>query len=385
MMSSDTIQNRNLLHYFVDNPEEAQMEWQNSCVGFENSMHQLSPYIGKLKSVIARYLILKYSKPGDLVVDPFSGAGTVPLEAALHGRNVFASDISPYARILTKGKLSVLKTEENSLSITNRLLNKSFKQPIPDLRKVPCWIRKFFHPETLKEAIRFSKVCRKEGYEFFLSCFLGILHHQRPGFLSYPSSHLVPYLKDRKFPKFQYPQMYEYRDVRSRLVAKIKRAYKRHIPLSNNLHWKFRQCDIQNLSFPEKFDCLITSPPYMNTLDYGRDNRLRLWFIDPSGKDTVDNPVTKGKEVFQLAMKSMAKKVNKHLKLKGYCILIVGERINLGSRYPLSESICKIFAQNTDSLTLQRIIRDEIPDIRRARRDCRGTKSEHILIFQKRK
>jgi len=59
------------------------------------------------------------------VVGPFSGAGTVPLEAALQERNVFASDISPYARILTRGKLSVLKREEDALNMADHL-NESF-------------------------------------------------------------------------------------------------------------------------------------------------------------------------------------------------------------------------------------------------------------------
>jgi hypothetical protein len=51
---------------------------------------------------------------------------------------------------------------------------------------------------------------------------LGILHHVRPGFLSYPSSHLVPYLRKMKYPPEQFADMYAYRDVRSRLIAKVK-------------------------------------------------------------------------------------------------------------------------------------------------------------------
>ena len=81
------------------------LRWADSCTHQECSLHQLSPYIGKLKSVIAQDLILKYSKPGQLVADMFCGSGTVPLEAARLGRQVFASDMSQYAVTLTKGKL----------------------------------------------------------------------------------------------------------------------------------------------------------------------------------------------------------------------------------------------------------------------------------------
>jgi hypothetical protein len=70
----------------------APKRWKKSCANTECSLHQLSPYIGKLKSSIARELVERYSEPGDLVVDPFAGAGTIPFEALMRGRRTFASD-----------------------------------------------------------------------------------------------------------------------------------------------------------------------------------------------------------------------------------------------------------------------------------------------------
>src|ERR1035438_1917042 len=66
-----------------------------SVANRECSLHQLAPYIGKLKSAIARELILAYSRVDDLIADPFSGAGTIPLEALLASRRIFAADVSP--------------------------------------------------------------------------------------------------------------------------------------------------------------------------------------------------------------------------------------------------------------------------------------------------
>lgn len=68
--------------------------WKEPCANFESTLHQLSPYIGKIKSSIAGDLIEKYTNPGELVIDPFSGAGTIPLEALIRGRRTFAADIS---------------------------------------------------------------------------------------------------------------------------------------------------------------------------------------------------------------------------------------------------------------------------------------------------
>lgn len=88
-------------------------------------------------------------------------------------------------------------------------------------------VRQFFHPRTLKEAIKFVTVCKRDENNFLFACFLGILHHQRPGFLSYPSSHLVPYLREKKYPRDQFPELYQYRELRPRLLSKIQRAYAR--------------------------------------------------------------------------------------------------------------------------------------------------------------
>jgi len=47
----------------------------------------------------------------------------------------------------------------------------------------------------------------------------------------------------------------------------------------------------------------------------------------------------------------------------------------------LSHFVCNIVADYAPSLKLLEVMEDHIPDIRRSRRDCRGTKTEHFLIF----
>jgi hypothetical protein len=364
-------------------PSPAPDHWHQSCVHSECTLHQLSPYIGKLKSSIAHDLIRTYSRPGDLVIDPFAGSGTIPLEAALLGRRVFAADISPYAKFLTTAKLNPPSCLEEAIEKAETILTMAMSQPTSDNENIPGWVRRFFHPQTLEEAVKFASIGRTLGNEFYMACFLGILHHERPGFLSFPSSHLVPYLRDKKYPPLDFPGMYEYRPLRPRLLAKISRVYKRNAGFPRNLAWLFRQSKIEDLEFPEGFDCLLTSPPYMNALDYGRDNRLRLWFINPEEGETTDNPVTRDREAFHRAMTIMAQKINKNIKKGGFCILIVGERLAGSKNADLSNNICRILAEKAPALKLNTIIKDNIPDIRRARRNCRATKTEHILVYQR--
>ena len=365
-------------------PLSAPEVWRDSCLNTENSMHQLSPYIGKLKSSIARDLVVSYSEPGDLIVEPFCGAGTIALEAALLGRRVFASDVSSYSRILSLAKLRCPETLSDALKSANALLGEAEAIGPGNTDQVPEWVRVFFHSQTLAEVVTFAALCREPGREFFMACLLGILHHQRPGFLSYPSSHLVPYLRQKKFPPQLYPEMYAYRELRPRLLAKIERAYKRGAVLPERNLCRFVQSRIEELSFPGDFDCLITSPPYMNMLDYSRDNRLRLWFIDPKAEIPPEGSASDQKQNFVSAISTMFQKVELHLNSKKHCVVIVGERISRAKSISLSDYICETAAKDAPSLRLTRVIKDDIPDVRRARRHYRGTKTEHILVFRKR-
>ena len=254
--------------------------------------------------------------------------------------------------------------------------------PSPDLRNVPKWIRTFFHAETLRETLKWTGVLRKEGDFFLMSCLLGILHHQRPGFLSYPSSHLVPYLRSTKYPKADYPEMYEFRDVLPRLSAKVKRAFRRYNSTSLERTTKVQRTYIECSKWPHTVDAVITSPPYMNALDYVRDNRLRLWFLGQNQRLPTDSTLS-SMEGFRSASAALAKKVELHLRGGRYCVIVIGEKCTrLGQRYP-SDQLCEIFERYAPSLFLKQVIRDHIPDVRRARKGQRGVKNENTLIFQK--
>jgi DNA modification methylase len=65
-------------------------------------------YRGNWAPQIPRALILKYTEPGDTVLDPMVGSGTTCIEAVLLGRNCIAVDINYNAVILTHHRLYYL-------------------------------------------------------------------------------------------------------------------------------------------------------------------------------------------------------------------------------------------------------------------------------------
>ncbi|HWQ17823.1 MAG TPA: DNA methyltransferase [Sulfolobales archaeon] len=63
-------------------------------------------YRGNWAPQIPRNLILRYSRPGELVLDPMCGGGTTLVEAKLLGRNAIGVDINYEAVILTLDRLN---------------------------------------------------------------------------------------------------------------------------------------------------------------------------------------------------------------------------------------------------------------------------------------
>ena len=335
---------------------------------------------------MARFLIANYTNPGDLIVDPFCGSGVVPLEAALEGRQVLAGDRNPYAVTLTRAKLlppaNLHEAERQLDTVWSISRDYLYRQ---DLRKVPTWVRKFFHRETLRSALAFRDACVDCQDHFLLACLLGILHHQRPGFLSFPSSHLIPYLRDRKFPQSLYPDMYTERDVYSRLLAKLRRTFRRP-PCPYPFAHQIFHCDARFFPPSKTINAVITSPPYMNELDYIRDNRLRLWFIERSLPVEHDMGARNRERAYVDLMQAVCTHLALSIESGGYIILVVGEagrgRGMPGNTARLTQQLFKSSAILRD-FSLDALYHDAVPDIRRSRRECRGTKIETILIYRR--
>lgn len=63
-------------------------------------------YRGNFSPYVAKNIILRYSKPNDLVLDQFVGGGTTLIECKLNNRNAIGIDINPNAVEITNNKLN---------------------------------------------------------------------------------------------------------------------------------------------------------------------------------------------------------------------------------------------------------------------------------------
>jgi hypothetical protein len=366
----------------LDQANAFRSEWTGSAWQSESTFHQLSPYIGKTKSSMAAPLVARYIEPGGILCDPFSGCGTFAFEAWRAGCHVVANDLSPYAKLLTRAKLFPYRSLDDARQDFGAMARRvRLQRDSPDLRSVPGWVREFFHTETLREIVTWTEVLTSGRRWFLLACLMGILHHQRPGFLSYPSSHTVPYLRIKKFPRRDFPKLYEYRSVANRLEAKVVRAFRRVPELDFELRRRCFSRRADKLEFGERVDAIITSPPYMRQLDYGRDNRLRLWFLGCRDWRSLDRAVSPREQAFLALMGRCFRRWRNVLAPNGYCVLVIGDACSRDGRDNLPDVVARM-ATEDHGFSFVSAQTDRIPNERRVRRGIVGSISETILVLR---
>ena len=137
------------------------------------------------------------------------------------------------------------------------------------------------------------------------------------------------------------------------------------------------------MSLGRELDAIVTSPPYMNALDYVRDNRLRLWFLDRRTEDYSPEPTDKN-EQFDALTAAFATNALSRLRAGGRCVLIVGETVLRKRKrsHPAERILAKILTIDR-TLQIEQVIQDEIPDVRRSRRTGSATKRELVLVLKK--
>lgn len=253
-----------------------------------NDLHSICSYQGKMKPALAYFLVHTFSNPGDKVLDPFSGAGTIPFEAALSGRNAVGIDISTLGYSISKAK--VTKPDLSKLESLIKQLEKKVSTSKPNQRSIEIAkevnfnksIKEYFHPKTFDEIVisRDFLLNNKDDsaeWSWIMSCILHILHGNRPYALSRRSHPITPFAPTGPF---------EYKPVIEHLKNKLNRSLEIDLPDSFKTGTVI-QADILSTWHINinKVDAIITSPPFLNSTRFYMTNWMRFWFCGWSKSD----------------------------------------------------------------------------------------------------
>ena len=93
-------------------------EWKDQQRLWGHSFHPMCSYLASFPAALVHAFIARWSRPGDVVLDPFSGRGTTPLQACAEGRIGVGNDLNPFAYLLTAAKLEPATPAEARTRLT---------------------------------------------------------------------------------------------------------------------------------------------------------------------------------------------------------------------------------------------------------------------------
>ncbi|MGC3958221.1 MAG: DNA methyltransferase [Verrucomicrobiota bacterium] len=311
-----------------------------------SSLHEVS-YRACFKPQLPRFFIERLTRPGDVVYDPFMGRGTTPVEAALLGRVPWGNDINPLSLTFTQPRLRPPTLEQ----IAARL----GEIDLTDHDEFPKDLLAFYHPETLREICALKKhflnapsttPARRSKRRadtaadtptldaWIRMVALNRLTGHSPGFFSVytlPPNQAVSVASQRKInaKRNQKPPR---RDVAKLILKKSKQLLRDATPeVRRTLNTVTDQARFTNCpaaatrKLPaNSVSLVVTSPPFLDVVQYADDNWLRCWFlgIDPA---SVALTVPRKLNAWAAAMTGVFHELQRVLKPGGHVAFEVGE------------------------------------------------------------
>lgn len=357
-----------------------------------HSLHEVS-YRACFKPQLPRFFIDRFTAPGDVVYDPFMGRGTTVIEAALAGRTPAGCDINPLSRMLAQPRLAPPPAEdvERRLAALDLSLAVSY----------PRELEVFYHPETLREicALREYLLARDrsgsiDGVDRWIRMVaVNRLTGHSPGFFSVytlPPNQATSVDAQARI-NARRKQSPPRRDVR-RLIAAKTRSLLADCDTATRATL-LRSANRATLmtrparSTPElkagSVSLVVTSPPFLDVVNYAADNWLRGWFC---GIDTSAVEISMHRKVadWQAAMTSVFRELARVLRRGGHVAFEVGEV--RGGKVKLEEAVLPCGAASGLEPLLVVINAQQFTKTANCwgvRNNSKGTNTNRIVVFRK--
>ena len=250
-----------------------------------HTLHEVS-YRACFKPQLPEFFIARLTRPGDTVYDPFAGRGTTPLQAALMGCRPAGNDINPLSEMLVRPRLEPVSLH----AIAKRLqsIGPGEHADADDELTV------FFHPATLGRirAVRAWLLERAatgalDAVDRWIRMVaLNRLTGHSPGFFSVytlPPNQAASLTAQRKINEKR-GQTPPPRDVDAVILKKSRGLLADGLPTEHPPALFMTGPADRTPELPDaSVDLVVTSPPFLDIVDYEGDNWLRCWFacIDP--------------------------------------------------------------------------------------------------------
>lgn len=346
-----------------------------------HSLHFVNPYQACFAPQIPRYFIEQFSEKGDFVLDTFCGRGTTILEANCLGRKGIGTDSSPLATFLSKAKLKNVTYEEVEKRLNQIDFSKNIFKGYKEFKDI-------YDQETYSQLINLKEQLKNTSVDNLIkSIILGRLHGHSKSFFSVWTFNVISFSKERIKEQSQKRGIKpEFRDVKPRILLKAKTILRDPIPeqpLSKIYPADSRKLKIETGSI----DLIVTSPPFLNIINYIDDNWLRFWFLDVDREELRKKIVqTANFEEYKKFIEDSMFEMNRVLKKGKYCIIEVGD-VKHNSKKIYLDHVIASFAKKT-GFKIEKIMINymQSPKISKAfsrKNHDQGTQTNRCVIMKK--
>lgn len=373
--------------------------------------HGMYYYPAKFIPQVVRWAIEKYTSPGDSIIDPFAGSGTVCVEALITGRNATCADLSPMLKYLVEGKTYRSPSLEDMLDKTQKIIE-SEKEYIPKWSKITYW----YPPEIYKILSRMWGGYQNNQHPLILLALQKVSKK-----FSYGDSQ-VPKLFKSKIKEIEINRLLQMdysHIIYDYFIKSVKEIYD-YSKEFNRLYKGGKinvlaDVDMINCDLRGEFDLLITSPPYGQAHEYIRSVKLELGWLGyddqkimelgkheiPYNKDVpniniqsktlelylkqIDGNIKKYAIAYFKSVLFILDKCMRVLKPSGTAAIFVGNATFSGIEFPFYDIFMEHFESNGFKLEL--LLEDEIVGRRlfkgRKNLSPNGMDSEYLLVMKK--
>jgi len=326
-------------------------------------VHRLHPYLGKFIPQLVEIFLRKYFRPGQTVLDPFSGSGTTLVQANELGINAIGYDISVFNVLLSRAKVQkydINRVREEVIDALDKLRQltqtktqiRLWEEHISELNIPETdneYLRTWYAPKALRELLTYRYLIDKEGY----------LYHDLLKIIlsrSARSARLTTHY-DLDFPKR--PQREPYWCYKhSRTCSPTTEAFKfirrysldtlRRVEEFDALHTEatieVNHSDSRLTEFPP-VDGVITSPPYVGLIDYHDQHAYAYHLLGLEDRrnaeigPAVNGSGSKAKRKYQLEIAQVFGNCVKAMTKGGWLIVVIHDSASL---YPEIASMCSV-------------------------------------------
>jgi tRNA G10 N-methylase Trm11 len=261
-------------------------------------VHRLHPYLGKFVPQLVEIFLRRYFRPGQAILDPFSGSGTTLVECSTFGTHSVGIDISAFNVLLgraktrtynpfivehdLRGALARLDTfvgaTRGQLSLADDLVDAATATVTESE-----YLRDWFDARALAELLFYRSLLS----EFESGELMGVVlsrsarsarltTHFGLDFPKRPQTEPYHCAKHRRTCQ---PTREAYKFLRRYSLDTIKRV-KEYQRLRSDADAVVMHGDARSVEYGGKFDGLITSPPYPGRIDYHEQHRYAYELLE---------------------------------------------------------------------------------------------------------